>query len=426
MSEGKNTTRRKLRLSRRTFIVVILSVCAAALVTEIVLLIHSFTKKKSSSKASEGENYDGYIWLLVEETDSEYGTCKYSYDDLGRCIRVEYNGFLNQNPSLTFCEIADIEYIYRDGESLTVISSPNKKYFLNQRNKEYYNSSGIMKYDECYEQVFSEETNEYLEEYRMTNEHFYDGDGRVIHKLSYDGRGEVFNEIVYEYDRYGHTISMMVIWKKGERVNATELSGKCDSEGRVIEIRNSDDEIWERIEYFEEGWKESLYHNGESNPYREVWYNAKGEMIRSLSGIEEFLREETEAGYRTIKKMGTIATTTEEYDKRGLLIARDYEYLDSDRQPAMTSKRMTYDEDGRLIREERTSADGILEIIQAKYIFDSYGNLTAEIWSGTDMNKKKTYRYVPIKLPEEQLKERAKFYYGTGIYDRLTARGLYN
>ena len=59
MNEGKNTTKRKIRLSRRTFIVVILSVCAVALVTEIALLIHSFAKKKSASKVSEEQNYDG-------------------------------------------------------------------------------------------------------------------------------------------------------------------------------------------------------------------------------------------------------------------------------------------------------------------------------------------------------------------------------
>lgn len=65
MSEEKNKTKGKLRLSRRTFVIVILSVCAVALITEAVLLIHSFTKKKPVKETAAPVPEVPYGYMLV-------------------------------------------------------------------------------------------------------------------------------------------------------------------------------------------------------------------------------------------------------------------------------------------------------------------------------------------------------------------------
>ena len=65
MSEEKNKTKGKLRLSRRTFVIVILSVCAVALITEAVLLIHSLTKKKPVKETAAPVPEVPYGYMLV-------------------------------------------------------------------------------------------------------------------------------------------------------------------------------------------------------------------------------------------------------------------------------------------------------------------------------------------------------------------------
>ena len=427
MNEGKNTTKRKIRLSRRTFIVVILSVCAVALVTEIALLIHSFAKKKSASKVSEEQNYDGYIWLLVEETDSRLGTCKYDYDDLGRCIRVEYNGFFYADRSRPFCEITTVEYVYQDGEPVTILTYPDPQFFESRRRKTYFNSSGTAIYDARYQRLYVEETDEYSDELRVMDERSYDENGyETLDRSFYEGA--VFSEIVSEYDRYGHTILRRIVWNNGENVDFVRFRGTCDSLGRVYEIRDKNGELCTRIEYNDDGgYKEAYYHNREVEPYREVWYNAGGEAVREESNGEVVFRREAtkQGGYRTIEKESHGALT-EEFDQRGLLIAHDFVYyVESGAQEGMNSYRMTYDDAGRLIREECSLSDGTKHLILVKYSFDSYGNVIAEKWSGTDEHGNKTYRYIPVKLTDEQLAERAKFCQDKGIYTRLTERVIY-
>ena len=428
MSEEKNTTKRKSRLSRRTFVIVILSVCAVALVTEIVLLIHAFSKKKAgevSAKQTEEKNYDGYIWLLVEETDSRLGTCKYEYDDFGRCIRVEFNGFYYADPERPFCEITDVKYYYEDGEPMTVVTCPDPQFWNLRCVKGYYNSSGVLTYYARYNRTYSEETGEYTGELTLIDEAAFDEYGRVILDRFYRD-GTVYNEMIYEYDQYGHTILEKEVWNNGKQIDRVMYRGTCDSLGRVIEILDRNDEVCKRIEYTDEGYAESYFHNREDEPYGVTWYNADGEKIREENkGEVVFLREDTGNGYRTIEKESNDIWT-KEYDQRGLLIARDLAcYDESGAQEIINSNRMTYDEDGRLIQEERILKDGTKQLIQVKYSFDSYGNLIAEEWSGADEQGDKTYRYVPVKLSDEQLSECAKFCQEKGIFNRLTERVIY-
>ena len=53
MKEEKNTAGRRRSLSRRTFVIIILSVCAIALAAEVALLVHSFASKKADKKKSK-------------------------------------------------------------------------------------------------------------------------------------------------------------------------------------------------------------------------------------------------------------------------------------------------------------------------------------------------------------------------------------
>lgn len=89
-------------MKRKHFIWMFLAVCGIALIAEVVLLVHTFTKKKSPEKKTETEEEkenpapaeeEEFVWLLTRRIKTDHGEqCEndsIGYDEYGRMIRYE-------------------------------------------------------------------------------------------------------------------------------------------------------------------------------------------------------------------------------------------------------------------------------------------------------------------------------------------------
>ena len=96
---GEPNKKRKVRIGRKQFILLIVSVCLVALIAEAVLLVHSFSKKKKPDvDTTQLEEPKTYVKQTVRRVSKashlingeEYRTIDLAYDEYGRVIRAEY------------------------------------------------------------------------------------------------------------------------------------------------------------------------------------------------------------------------------------------------------------------------------------------------------------------------------------------------
>lgn len=183
--------------------------------------------------------------------------------------------------------------------------------------------------------------------------------------------GEEENTIKFTYDSKGRLTSRELgtddHWQKSEIT--------YDSDGNMIEIKNSDDDgfrdIWKNI-YDSKGnkIKEEYETSYGDRRITEYTYDSKGNLIK-----EEF---ESDGGSKNV--------TEYIYDSKGNLIKKEFK---SDYQSSTTE--YTYDYKGNLIKKEFESDGGSRNVTE--YIYDSKGNLIEEVSEGDYYINRYEYTY---------------------------------
>lgn len=146
MKEEKNTAGRGRSLSRRTFVIIILSVCAIALAAEVALLVHSFTKKETGKKDApekpptptieipEGFQAEWKLLKIFEYSGDGKGyvlasETRYEYDETGALVRTRglSGGYLYDTEYLREQCFRLRKYSAREAESFESIGEQTER-----------------------------------------------------------------------------------------------------------------------------------------------------------------------------------------------------------------------------------------------------------------------------------------------------------
>ena len=204
----------------------------------------------------------------------------------------------------------------------------------------------------------------------------YDEKGRPVREMIYD-QDDLVRELRYTYDEEGHILTQEEIGPKGQILRGEESI--YDEQGnrtyyKVTEEKGKVTEFSNEYTYDEQGRMLTCayYYNGTKNGTEVYTYDDQGRLIRMEDG-DHFFEYEYEGDLlaQIYEEDGLGWYTTFSYDEEGRLVLQERLFaLDRSLVEAL---RYTYDTDGRLIREETLDEEGSSKGT-ITYDYDEYGN----------------------------------------------------
>jgi len=395
-------------LTRKNFIIGLLALCAIAIIAEAVLLVHTFSKKKSTKKApkntgeptltAKAEPVGKVLWKAVEYTETEGGEVSdhkvFLYDEQGRLIGTESEyGENNRAKTAVAYE--------KSGVKVTFFMENNSgTYFV--RDVEKATSSEI--------QHVIRQSDYDLE---------YDEEGfwkRITYRETL-GNVTKLHGIDFEYDDLGRMTGCRE-WSQTEGYQDREIlqsaeTFEYDNQGRVIRYKvetnpfRSDIQPAEYlIEYEDHRKKETKFVDG-SKWDETVWQYTEKETwrtVRHFSDPETEMQEWIFKMPESFKEVGSeVSVKTNVYDasqsslyvfeadwNRNLVrLARRSEETGELR----TMYSISYDEAGRITELKEHPSD------ITKYDYDEHGNVIRI----TELTGSEVLRTIEIKYEELNL-----------------------
>lgn len=189
----------------------------------------------------------------------------------------------------------------------------------------------------------------------------YDEEGRPVREMTYS-QEDLVRELRNTYDEEGHILTQEEIGPEGQTVRREE--SVYDEWGnrtyyKVTEEKGKVTEFSNEYTYDEQGHMLTCayYYNGTKNGTEVYTYDAQGRLIRMEDGDHLFEYEyEDDLLAQIYEKDGLGWYTTFSYDEEGRLVLQERLFaLDRSLVEAL---QYTYDADGRLIREETLDEEG--------------------------------------------------------------------
>ncbi len=262
----------------------------------------------------------------------------------------------------------------------------------------------------------------YEEGNTRVNTYQFDENGRLIREENDDGYVEG-----YEYDSHGNCIRNWWTYADTTETRETRTAYTYDDAGKITFAESShsysDTKTQIHYNYYPNGnvmMEMKISNHGDvnfgfrpNNPKDTMaWgYGASEGVGRNM----EYTVETDANGYytkvtRTNTETGEVATATMEYDQNGNLVkhtdfygrSRQWEYDSQNRLVKYTRDgdvtEYKYDDQGRLISEKRTDADGTTDTLTRTY--NEAGMTTKVMESGTDMDGEEYMETIEVEYTE--------------------------
>lgn len=406
MGEKSEKKPKKLVLKRKHFIIALILVVAAVVITEGVLLVHTFSGRNRTKNGKVTPTIavvpEGYqkVWKVTKETyyngnEEVETTCSYEYDEAGRIKKCKQGIFEDVGSSDDLYSYWEWSYD-KSGRKITIwilengdIPAEENIYYMyfetiplkeraetKLRNGVYIkNSMGIRcEYDEdgYWQSIlakYPKENSWFSPEEKYT--FVYDSQKRIV-GWNYvgmgnsDGKDHLKTEVKMEYEKNPEMITSTE-WYYNRESGECELIRKCVFSGgkQVSQSELSGDGA------FQSSWKMSWSEDGYKT---KTWYDEDGK-VKKVEDIYEIrypvpsLVDFTD--YTTIAFSCTSMDYYSEYfvkDNLGRVIqvVRKYDF-DSFEEVRASAE---YDEQGRIIFSKKSDYETY------SYLYDRYGNLT--------------------------------------------------
>lgn len=300
MNSTEKKPKRFPKVSKKTFIFLILAVCGVALIAEAILLIHAFSKNGKDDSEKAGKNTpDAKVeekkttWMIARYTEFRDGVKHkeetFSYDEEGRLVRLEYIEPGEAKDQWETNLVSDVTYeksgikVSYHGRGMT------ETYFLRSIEEEWNGEREFRIRQAEYDLEYDEQG--YWK--RITYEQDDDDDIITVHGRDYefnaDGR-------MAKYRDWEHTKLDVA-----EEITLDTVTFEYDGQGRVVRyvvetapMRSYPAPGEYRIEYGEDRQKESRYVNGVLAEEIEWIYEETGTWRnrRSYTGNREQIAKE--------------------------------------------------------------------------------------------------------------------------------------
>ena len=398
-----------LNISKKKFIIIVCSVCALAVIAEVILLVSVFGKRDKTpakeKKITPGESGQVYRLVAKVELGTDFGELyEYAYDSRGNRIQeVSYyavrkdgiEDYFNGSLRGRVYSYTTFSYDSEDRMTESKKSCENKVYIDSYT----YDGEGLLS-------GFRNEMQDGKGETTSLSETSLDGEGRLLTENHSDGTG-----LRYTYDENGGLITEIEYHPGYEVVlnNYTLTYGKNGRLEKRAKLDEKGDQWWWE-DYDERGnvvsaqikdWRST---NG-TDSRTAITYDQNGNMLT-------YERHDYVADYYGSCNYGNVFEKYD-YDEAGRLVKSDIDY-DVPTEGRMmfqntSSTRITeyeYDEEtGRLIRTKyRFRNMDVAERYEEKeYKYDQNGNLT-EIWVSdgiTPLRLCTVFKYEEMTVLEE-------------------------
>ena len=368
---GESNRKRKFRIGRKQFIIVIVSVCLVALIAEAVLLIHTFVKKKDKERELKTPR-KGTVWRVKEarlQSDDYTVVYSFEYDEKGR--EIGRSAHYEENDGTT-----------RDTTTREI------RYFAG--------GCGLWWYALDYgvtTSVFFTEDPLIVTQAEVISRHEVDEQGRLTFLATNDGRVDKR----WTFDEEGRPTRVSA--SNGE---VTRYS--YDTEGRLVQIKR------ELVIYESESGADAdpgqnvgdPYYSADANSYTLITYDNDTRIVRVTDRNGVYTKEEEYVGGRLIRSVsfddkGEPQRTQRIYYPKGNFIFTGtecwggYFFTRSDDRDLWSISLIDYD-------NVKFTKDGQLEAvlnggdeISEKYCYDKNGLLYERLFY--DLDEKYTYEY---------------------------------
>lgn len=193
-------------------------------------------------------------------------------------------------------------------------------------------------------------------------EYAYDEYGNLIRSSSKSASGEEYGHSEYTYDEMGNRLTYYSYNAEGECTFHTEYT--YDKQGNCLGSKN----------YRQDGTLSSEYvYSYDENGYLiEEHYTFDGEVTAYRYEYNESYTQMTE--YR-VGESGEYISSVETYGEEGNILTRDGYRADGSQSAMIT---YTYDDAGRLVREDHPSFFETQASYEVLYTYDENGNMTVK------------------------------------------------
>ena len=323
MQETQKKKETKRGLSRKQFLLGLITVCGVAIIIEAALLIRMFTKKTKKENPTPTPTVPVTEEVKPTATPEPtpageaWGYTKRSYDVLGderRVMRVETHDYdmagreehryIWEDSTSFLGHLTEEDYVFTYDENGRILSEK----------KEIRNGQGAVTGALTTEYTYTEgEQLSVLKKIRDTKgtvteseKSIYDNQGRLLLREHYYGNGEMRCSEKRRYDDYGNLI---------ERT----LSGDYDADQALIITYDEQERKSERIDYYQGSVsKDVWFYDGQGRP-KTIEYYYEGQLIGKwlfyYDGDERICRKRTE-----FDSEGNLLDESE-YDEKGLIIS---------------------------------------------------------------------------------------------------------
>lgn len=453
--------KKKLRLTRKQFIIGIVTICGIALVIEAVLLVRMFTKNRENAKgneagknpesfirkvyiqegsdgeeeldsieqfdyASDGQLYHEYKWDITYYRGDPYILAEsvevyYSYDKRGRLIgenRETIRNYPHPQVNSRYEEKRIVSYEYKEGEPLEVfIQSADEDGNPDYTVEEKYNDAGICIARTRYEYFGG--TPEKTEE--ITYNDIGDILSAVYVRINKDGEIRQTDKKTYSYYESGtkKTSSEQSFDKDGLMKEWTET--KYNEYGvEIVRSRLEKGDLVPVLVYDENERKSGKTSHTYNEDKTEEWlFDEKGRMNKRANQTSQKITDE---------KTADLATEEEFfYSEKGegpTVVRTTYKRVANGR--VRETIETTYDSSGRILQSNTVSKDGE----ETKVLYDwNYRDLShpsrdvmrMEVYQNGNRIQETLYRVYPV-VKEEQ----AEWCWPYGEFDRCRHNDRYN
>lgn len=407
--EEKGKKRQFRGFKRKHFIIGLLTVCAIAVIAEAVLLVHTFSKKKSTKKApkntgeptltAKAEPVGKVLWKAVEVTDYLEGVVNdettFLYDETGRVVGVESDHGNTHTKGVITYEKSGVKVVFYTGEE------QQWTYFVRGIEKEV--SAEIqhtirqhdfdLEYDEkgfwkriTYRSTVGNVTTLYGLDFTFDDLGRMTGCREWRRDEGYQDKEIVWCTETFEYDDQGRVIRYLVepaLYRSDVQGGEYLLTydGNRKTQTKYIDGVKKEETEWE---YLEKGtWKTiRSYSSGETAERKEWSVN----MPESYTKVESAV---TMSSGLYLVESGSIDVF--ETDSDGNVI-RVISYPEGAN--PITMYTATYDEKGRITELKEKGFD------VTRFDYDEHGNVIKVSWlDGDEVVKTTEVKYKEIIIP---------------------------
>lgn len=413
-----------MRMNRKKAKILIIGICAVALVTWIILMVTIFRDPEEKKPEKEPtpmilpEVPEGsvLVWVWTETREMREGEPgettkeKLKYDEYGRCIEIEYYYSV---PSVDI----QTKFEYIEGDHRTVMIE--RTYGSDGKRGGVYTHE----YDAEGHEVRLKE--EFSDASSQTTARRYDENGilRSLDVTRYSPDGGIYDNSSSRttYDICGHVSGRM---DSTDGANWDTIGvGEYDEQGRIVlyEERDSDGDITLRESYEYQPDGGFTYQKSDHNGLKVCRFNAEGYILSFEQNPPEGSKSEYKGNFFEyfVDEDRITVKVTRASTKGGALSLYYWDVYTPDQRRLEYGAVMDdgsnqilrtyeYDAAGRLVKYVYGDNDMVTE-----YEYDAYGNLVKESVSYSDDSYSDvvtTYEYTPMVITKEQKEYSEGFY----------------